>query len=144
MDSEGSKTMAVDSGRRLALFLKETFPGLSEHAMSKTFGFPNTTVREWLRGRRIPQKAIMRLQELGCNIPWLLTGQSEPVEVALNLHSTRMAKVILQRAAHINVLFAQLVLDIDSNRIPYHDGVYILDKIEKLLAEYSREINTEE
>lgn len=72
---------------RLLLFLEEKYPGMSRSAQSKELGFPYTTVREWLNGRRMPDKALIRLKELGCDISWLLAGGSDRKEVDVRIET---------------------------------------------------------
>lgn len=67
----------VAVGRRLAEFLQKRFPDIPESRRSDEFGFSNSTVRSWYEGGRIRDDALMKLELLGCNLFWLLTGEGE-------------------------------------------------------------------
>ena len=66
-----------EMGSRLKNFLKNRFPYESHVSISRKFGFANTSVLEWERGRSMPPAAYRRLLELGCDINELLTGFGE-------------------------------------------------------------------
>ena len=70
----------VAVGIRLARFLKIRFPGIAESGRNKEFGFSNSTVRLWCDGAKIRDDALMKLELLGCNLFWLMTGEGEMVK----------------------------------------------------------------
>lgn len=69
-------TPNISMGYRLYYFLQKKFPEAeSQLALSRKFGFPNSTVITWQNNESpIPPNALIKLIELGCDIEWLLTG----------------------------------------------------------------------
>lgn len=92
----------VAVGRRLAEFLQKRFPGRSEVKRNEEFGFPNSTVRLWISGSKIRDEALLKLELLGCNMNWLMTGEGEiyPPSVTEALHEDVGKESLPSRVIH--------------------------------------------